>query len=41
MDLKLRDYQEEVVKIIDNIKPRKLFNTNGNRTTEKQQHSQI
>ena len=31
MDLKLRDYQEEVLEIIENLKPRKLFNTNGNR----------
>lgn len=40
MDLKLRDYQKEVLDIIDNLKPRQLFNTNGNRTSEKQQHSQ-
>ena len=41
MDLKLRDYQEEVLEIIDNLKPRKLFNTNGNRTSEKQQYLRI
>lgn len=41
MDLKLRDYQEEVLKIIDNLKPRKLLNSNGNMTSEKQQHLQI
>lgn len=41
MDLKLRDYQEKVLQIIDNLKPRKLFNTNGYRTSEKQQHLQI
>lgn len=29
MDLKLRDYKEEVLKIIDNLKPRKLPNTDG------------